>query len=378
MNDRIENEAAEKIDLTSMFKDVLREWWVILLISLSVAFIADIWVNVTYQPEYKTSTTFIVTAKGMNSNVYQNLSTTQNLAERLRLIMPLMTIQISALCGRLINRMTKISFIIPVYNCKNYLPGCIESIDKIGLSNYEILLIDDGSTDGSGELCENMSSIRNHVRYVHQSNQGVSAARNVGLDYARGEYVLFIDADDSFDSQGMKKVINYLTDETIDLIIYGMSFEFYYKGMVYRSDDMKTPLSGILNETEWISYLRDLYFANSLSPIWNKVYKRKLLVDNKLKFKEDMFLYEDFEFSLRYLTYSGKVLFIPDALYHYRQSEDEGNSGRRLKRIAHIPQLIDRIEVAAEELLKKKTVKKTEVKLIRFCYLYFWYLPEKR
>lgn len=120
MNDRIENEAAEKIDLTSMFKDVLREWWVILLISLSVAFIADIWVNVTYQPEYKTSTTFIVTAKGMNSNVYQNLSTTQNLAERLRLIMPLMTIQISALCGRLINRMTKISFIIPVYNCKNY------------------------------------------------------------------------------------------------------------------------------------------------------------------------------------------------------------------------------------------------------------------
>ncbi len=82
MNDRIENEAAEKIDLTSMFKDVLREWWVILLISLSVAFIADIWVNETYQPAYKTSTTFIVTAKGMNSNVYQNLSTTQNLAER--------------------------------------------------------------------------------------------------------------------------------------------------------------------------------------------------------------------------------------------------------------------------------------------------------
>lgn len=254
--------------------------------------------------------------------------------------------------------MNKLSFIIPVYNCKNYLQECIESIEKIGLPEYEILLIDDGSTDGSGELCDNITNIRNHVRCIHQSNQGVSVARNVGLDHARGEYVLFIDSDDSFDSQGMKKVMNYLTDETIDLIIYGMSFEFYYKGMVYRRDDMQTPLSGIFNEMEWISYLRDLYFANSLSPIWNKVYKRTLLVNNKLKFKEDMFLYEDLEFSLRCLAYSRKVLFIPDVLYHYRQSEDEGNAGRRLKRIAHIPELIDRIEVAAEELLKKKSSKK--------------------
>ena len=254
--------------------------------------------------------------------------------------------------------MNKLSFIIPVYNCKNYLPGCIESIEKIGLSDYEILLIDDGSTDGSGKLCDNMASTRNHVRCVHQSNQGVSVARNVGLDQARGEYILFIDADDSIDSRGMRKVINDITDETIDLIIYGMSFEFYYKGMVYRSDDMKTPLSGCYNETEWMSHLQDLYLANSLSPIWNKIYKRKLLVDNKLNFKEDMFLYEDLEFSLRCLAYSEKVLFIPDALYHYRQSEDEGNAGRRLKRIAHIPELIDRIEVAAEELLKKKSRKK--------------------
>ena len=82
--------------------------------------------------------------------------------------MLLMTIQISALCGRLINRMNMLSFVIPVYNCKNYLPECIESIEKIGLSDYEILLIDDGSTDGSGELCDNMTSIRNHVRCVQQ------------------------------------------------------------------------------------------------------------------------------------------------------------------------------------------------------------------
>ncbi len=82
MNDRIENETVEKIDLVSMLKDILKEWWVILLLSLAVAMAADVWVNASYQPQYRTSTTFIVTAKGMNSNVYQNLSTTKEMAER--------------------------------------------------------------------------------------------------------------------------------------------------------------------------------------------------------------------------------------------------------------------------------------------------------
>lgn len=83
MNDRIDNETVEKIDLVSICRDVLREWWVILLIALSAALAANVWVNSTWQPEYRTSTTFIVTAKGMNSNIYQNLSTTKELAERL-------------------------------------------------------------------------------------------------------------------------------------------------------------------------------------------------------------------------------------------------------------------------------------------------------
>lgn len=82
MNDRMDNETIEKIDLISMLRDVLKEWWMILLFALAAALVADVWINAAYQPQYKTSTTFIVTAKGMNSNIYQNLSTTKDLAER--------------------------------------------------------------------------------------------------------------------------------------------------------------------------------------------------------------------------------------------------------------------------------------------------------
>lgn len=250
--------------------------------------------------------------------------------------------------------MNKISFIIPVYNCKDYLLRCIESIEKLNLFDYEILLIDDGSIDGSSDLCDDIVKRNSNIRCYHQSNKGVSASRNLGLTQASGEYILFVDADDSFDPQGMKKVLKCLNDETIDLVIYGMTFDFYYKGSLYRRDELRTPFSGIVGKSEWIDHLEKLYSANVLNPIWNKIFKRKVLIDNKLKLREDMFLYEDLEYSLRCLTYCDKVLFYPEAIYHYRQSEDEGNAGRRLKRVAHISELVSIIEAAVKELATSK------------------------
>ena len=82
--------------------------------------------------------------------------------------------------------MCRVSFIIPVFNCKDYLLRCVESIDKIGLTEYEILLMDDGSTDGSGSLCDSIASSKNWVLCLHQTNAGVSAARNAGVDKASG------------------------------------------------------------------------------------------------------------------------------------------------------------------------------------------------
>ena len=250
--------------------------------------------------------------------------------------------------------MCRVSFIVPVYNCKDYLQRCVESIDKIGLREFEILLIDDGSTDGSDYLCDSIASSNNYVLCIHQTNAGVSAARNVGMDKASGDYIIFVDADDTVDSLRMREAIDCLDSNQIDLAIYGISFDFYYKGRIYRKDELGTPLSGIVERTEWIQCLEQLYFANALSPIWNKIYRRQFLLDNQLKLREDMFLYEDLEYSLRCLGCCRRILFFPDVIYHYRQSEDEGNAGRRLKRIASLPDLIGKIESALARVLKSE------------------------
>ena len=89
-----------------------------------------------------------------------------------------------------------ISFIIPVYNCKAFLPDCVSSIRSAGLTDYEILLIDDGSTDGSGALCDALVKTDGRIRVVHKLNGGVASARNVGLDHVKGEYIGFVDSDD--------------------------------------------------------------------------------------------------------------------------------------------------------------------------------------
>ncbi len=242
--------------------------------------------------------------------------------------------------------MHTMSFIIPVYNGKTYLPGCVESIEQTGFTDYEILLIDDGSTDGSGALCDEIAAARPRVHVYHQSNAGVSAARNVGLAKARGEYVIFLDADDSFDPLLMGDAIRALEDEPADLLIYGLSFDYYHRGAMYRRDVLRPPFAGLVEKSTWMRHLDSLYGANALSPIWNKIYRRQFLLDHQLTLREDMFLYEDLEYSLRCLQHCHRILFYPEPIYHYRQAEDEGNAGRRLKRISNLADFIGQIEIA--------------------------------
>ncbi|MCD8356580.1 MAG: glycosyltransferase [Clostridia bacterium] len=253
--------------------------------------------------------------------------------------------------------MNKFSFIIPVYNCQSYLSDCVKGIQKIGLSNYEILLIDDESEDNSGKICDSLAEAYSEIRCFHQNNSGVSSARNRGIDLANGDYIVFLDADDSINSSklyDLTEIVN--TDPSIDMAIFGLSFDYYYRKKCYRSDELKPPIVGKIQSSKWIKKISELYDANAISPIWNKIIKRSVLRDNDLRFKENMFLYEDMEFSLQCMAHCDFIYFSPEIIYHYRQPEDEGNAGRRLKKIEHISLLIDQIESALDELIKKQHV----------------------
>ncbi len=250
--------------------------------------------------------------------------------------------------------MSKFSFIIPVYNCGIYIKSCIESIKKINIENYEIILVDDGSTDDSAVICDELERETKEIFCMHQKNQGVSEARNQGIKLATGDYIIFIDADDSIVPDKFNKLLKIVENDTsIDMAIFGMSFDYYHRGKCYRRDNFSASVVGKIQSKEWIQQLPELYSANALSPIWNRVIKSSILKNNNLQLKRDMFLYEDLEFSLRLMSFCDNIYFSPEIIYCYRQAEDEGNAGRRLKKIERIPILVNQIEIALDELICK-------------------------
>ena len=246
----------------------------------------------------------------------------------------------------------KFSFIIPVYNCGQYLDKFIREIEDVNLSNYEIILVDDGSTDDSGNICDSIAQKNENVYCIHQKNQGVSSARNNGLRAASGDYICFFDADDNIVPEKLNRLLRQIENSTtvIDISVFGMSFDYYHRGNRYRRDLMQTPLQGVLSKNQWLKEIIKLFSINSLSSSCNKVFRRRFLTENNLYLRSDMFLYEDLEYSLRCMSHSCNILFEPEIIYHYRQSEDEGNAGRRLMRIEHIYSVVDQIEAALDRL----------------------------
>lgn len=244
----------------------------------------------------------------------------------------------------------KISFIIPVYNCKAFLPDCVSSIRSVGLPDYEIFLIDDGSTDGSGALCDELAAKFQEIRVIHQTNAGASAARNRGILESSGELILFMDADDSIEPELLSAILSDPRCAESDLTVFGLTFDYYKNGSCYRRDPLFHSFDGIFSKQQWGSEFSELFAKNSLSPIWNKVFKRNILLQNNLQLNKNMFLYEDFEFILRYMQYCDRIWNVPKAVYHYRQPEDEGNAKRRLMRIDSIPRFLQSVETSLIDL----------------------------
>ena len=246
----------------------------------------------------------------------------------------------------------RFSFIIPVYNCEKYLSSCIESILSVQLKgiDYEILLIDDGSTDGTAQICDELADKHLQIQVIHQPNAGVSAARNRGIQEARGDYLLFIDSDDTVDADKLSRILNDPRCMENDMTIFGIRFDYYYHGECYRQDALFYDYDGIITSSEWGNDFLTLFRKNSLSAIWNKVFRKDIITENSLYLKNDMFLYEDLEYVLRYMAYCRTIWNVPDTVYNYRQPENEGNANKRIKRLTSINTFVQSIEISMDGL----------------------------
>ena len=245
----------------------------------------------------------------------------------------------------------KYSFIIPVYNCVNYLEQCVKSILDQNFINIEILLIDDGSTDGSSNLCDNYAQKYENIYVFHKKNGGVSSARNYGIEKAQGEYILFIDGDDTLEKSMLQDIEKKISEDS-QLLIYGMTFDYYNANILERTEKMTYPQDPEITVEELGQKFYNYYSCNRLSSSCDKVFLKRIIDQYNIRFDENMHLYEDFEFVLRYLKYVRKITCLNEGYYHYRLLPKEKHLSQRVKNLDILIESLRKIKIGIQELEK--------------------------
>lgn len=215
------------------------------------------------------------------------------------------------------------SVIIPVYRAAHTVERCVESIERNTFKDLEIVLIEDGSPDESGEICEKLSEKYSNVKIIHNDkNYGVSYTRNRGLEVATGEYIVFADSDDWVDEQYYAEFFVAIQKYAPRLIICGyVNHDEKQNG---RSDEYRWGDTDLLREVSLSTELNALYDACLLQQLWNKAFLASVIRDYHIRFDESINIGEDFRFILAYLevTRPKKVVLINKALYHYMRDQD--------------------------------------------------------
>lgn len=209
--------------------------------------------------------------------------------------------------------MPKISVIVPVYNTEKYISRCIESILSQTLEDIEIIIVDDGSTDNSGAICDKFALHDKRVHVIHQKNLGVSIARNIGIEQSSSEWVGFVDSDDWIDTDTYETAYKTATENDASMVVWGFSLNDGNSDYEhYSSDDREFNISDIANLN---SFLMDIIFQ--------KLIKKDLLLKYNIKFSENRKITEDTLFSFLcffYISRENKIYFISKCFYHYFQN----------------------------------------------------------
>ena len=202
--------------------------------------------------------------------------------------------------------MPKVSVIVPIYNVEKYLEKCINSLLSQTLEDIQIILVNDGSKDNSGNIAkEYEKNNKDRVIYVEKENGGLSDARNYGLKYATGNFIAFLDSDDYIEKNAYEEMYNKAIEEDADYVECDFIWEFPNKTRVDKQYPYK-------NKKEMLSFVRVV--------AWNKLIKRQLITDNNLEFPKGL-RYEDVEFTYKLIPFINKFAYVDKPFIHYVQRE---------------------------------------------------------
>jgi glycosyltransferase involved in cell wall biosynthesis len=209
----------------------------------------------------------------------------------------------------------KVSVIIPVFNAEKYLKECLDSVLSQTLQEIEVIIINDGSTDGSKSIINDYCKQDSRIIFIENSNGGVSKARNAGLAVAKGEFVGFLDADDYIEENMYEVLYSSAISNNGELIVCD--------AFTQKINEKPATRLKLKNETVDVTNFRGeivldlLKFKYDYSN-WNKLYSNKIIKQNNLKFNEKMTIWEDLLFNLMYLNYIPAIITLDKCLYHYR------------------------------------------------------------
>ena len=225
----------------------------------------------------------------------------------------------------LVSHSPAISVIIPVYNVESWLRRAVGSLQNQTCTSYEILLVDDGSTDGSGDLCDKLADDDVRIRVIHQENQGAAAARNAAMEIARGGYLYFMDGDDWCDRTMLKDMYRVASENDLDLLITGFTIDTYYddEGKYYR-ELRNAPNRIFESQDEFRKNACQLFDAQLLYAPWNKLYRRSYLNEKNIRFPGTF--WDDLPFNLDVMRDVERVGCLDGHYYHFLRARAESEN----------------------------------------------------
>ena len=272
--------------------------------------------------------------------------------------------------------MPKISIIIPVYNKVKYLDKLFEDIKNQTFCDFECLVIDDGSTDGSAEKCDCFAQKDNRIRVFHIENNGVSHARNVGLNNVKGKYITFIDSDDRIHIEYLKNLYECIYNNSVDIVISGAEKIWEKK----ENEKITMPYKGVVKLDALISEFVQIQSTNGLyGYCWAKIFEAELV--KNIRFNENLTLAEDVDFYLSLYEKINTIFFDDKAYYYYLQEADNSSVLVSDDDIDYYAQLL--IQIKTMRFLTTKDSYSNSNKLLLdtriwdYIYLVFYHCKEK-
>ena len=238
----------------------------------------------------------------------------------------------------------KISVVMPVYNASDYLRPALDSVVHQTLTDIELICVDDGSTDNSLSIIKEYQQTDERIRILTENNAGPSIARNKGMARARGEYVIFLDADDFYDETLLEKLYNLAEEEKLDIAV--CKFDIYNNRKAQFEDNIKSDHGEIFVEAGVVSKndYPDVILSCTTGYVWNKLFRREFLVEKEIAFDEELRVFEDTHFVVTALSLADRVGKCHEKLIHHRVYTNQPRNKLFKKYYGQVPVVYEKIK----------------------------------